>query len=218
MIGKKRAPVTAVASILPLVAGLVIGYAGRVVFAPGSENSGSSALSTAERAHPSPQAESGERKQEFALKAGAKHPKETRSGKALHLRSARTYERFPDTAASIRDLHESMPEPGLVVWPGKHDPHLASSDDPELDGENDAARENAYHHQTDLIAELESQLNPPAVEPDEAELENQYLYDGLPEIEEWEELETLRDEGQAQDLDESENPIPLEEEPLPPIN
>jgi hypothetical protein len=215
---KKKAFVLSMASILSLVAGVVIGYTGHNLFAPGSESSSLSVSSNAGRAHPSAQAESGERQRGVGvpLKIDAHQAKkEARIEEASPRQSAGGYERVLDIAASIADLHERMPEPGPVVGRGEHDSHPDHSDDLDLLTKGDAEREKAYNAQSALIAELESQLNPPNLEPDEGELEDQYRYDGLPEIEAWEEAETLQDDPREMVL-ESEDPILLEPEPLPP--
>lgn len=68
----------------------------------------------------------------------------------------------------------------------------------------------------DLMAEWEGQANPPTGEPDEGELQNEYLYDGLPDIGELEASEIP--EGDTDPLASSDlnPPIAAEEEPVPP--
>lgn len=216
MSAKKTARVPVVAMILPFVVGLAVGYAGRGLFAPASENAGPSVSESAGRVSPSPQAESGEDNRRVPLETEATQAKEARIGKAPRVPPAARYERVPDMETLIRDLHESMPDPGSLAGPEERDPYLADPDDVDLVATNDTEREEAYHAQSELIAALESQYNPPAWEPDEDESEDPYLDEDLPEIAEWEELETIQDDPRAEAAGEPEHPIPLEEEPLPP--
>ncbi len=214
MSGKKRPRLSVPAIMLPFLAGLVIGYAGHGLVAPGSQNSDSGGSGDVVRIDPSRQAESSGAERQVASKTEAMQPKVARVGRPPRHQPVETFERFSDATTSIRDLHQSPLDPG----PGRgHDAHLAAPDDVALVGGADAWLDQEHLDQLERIAEWESQNNPPTLEPDEGDLENPYLYDGLPEVAEWEELEAIEDDQWAQAQDESEDPVSFEEEPLPPL-
>jgi hypothetical protein len=217
MSSMERSPGRIIDIILPLVAGLVIGYMAHDFFTPASESSGLSASSESNAIRPSLPVQSGERIAQVALQTEAKQPKEISIGQAARHQSPVMYERFSDGVELIQDLHENMPEPEFIVGRRELDLDPVNPDGVDLITETMSEDEEAYLYQSELIAVFESQHAPPELDLDEGEVENPYQLDGLLEIEDWEEAEIIQDDMQSQALQDPENLTPPDEEPLPPL-
>jgi hypothetical protein len=107
-----------------------------------------------------------------------------------HARWVRHSESGCDETELVQKLYTRMSElePGVSAhW--NSDGYFDGADTVDLAAGISAEGVRVFHYYDEVIAERVSELYPPSPEPDEGEMENEYLYDTLPEISERERME-----------------------------
>lgn len=228
---EKRAGITVMTGVLLVLSGLVLGYMGHDLLAPGpgtlSANGNSAQVvskdSTAVE-EPSAEPSASECEELLARLSEVAQWKEAGEEEALDSRPAGRFEQTQDPDAVWQESpQEGTADLQVELGGWDRDPNLDYPDNPDRVAEIVAEHEAEYHHHARVMAESVAEAHPPALEPDEDELEDQFLYEQLPEIDEHKMREMLEADEQALSLQQPQPgiptlPTPTGEELPPPMH